>query len=411
MASPLIKVEGVSKKYCKSLKRSMLYGIQDIAKNTLGKQLNTEDLRKDEFWALDDISFELKRGECLGLIGPNGSGKSTLLKVINGIITPDKGRIEVRGRIGALIEVGAGFHPMLTGRENIYINGTILGLQKKEIDKNFDEIVHFAEIEEFIDTPIKNYSTGMRVRLGFAIAAQMRPDVLLIDEVLAVGDMGFVIKCLNHIRRLMDHSAVILVSHQMQSIARFCTRIITLKNGNSICDTNKVSEGIDTYLGMFSNNKSFIGSGLVEIKDIYIQIDDINYYGKTKKIIIPPYKTIYLFFSLIITELIEAAEIKIFIESNDGRPIIVFPCIDESKILKNLKPGKYPLDINLGQIDLSPGRYTFAIAIMTPGGHTRLARISGTSPFIVTGDNLEWAPLRREVKIKINTDNMIREIK
>ena len=209
MPETLVRAQGVSKKFCRSLKRSMLYGFQDIAKSSLGIAPRTQNLKPSEFWALDDISFELERGQCLGLIGPNGSGKSTLLKMLNGIISPDRGRVEINGKVGALIEVGAGFHPMLTGRENIYINGSILGLSKRDIDKKFEEIVDFAELSDFIDTPVKNYSSGMYVRLGFSIAAHIQPDVLLIDEILAVGDVGFKAKCFNAISRLADRSAIV----------------------------------------------------------------------------------------------------------------------------------------------------------------------------------------------------------
>jgi len=183
-----ITVDHVSKKYCKSLKRSMLYGVTDIGRNTLGLSSHSGNLRKSEFWAVDDVSFEVKKGETLGIIGPNGSGKTTLLKMLNGIFWPDKGKITVKGRVGALIEVGAGFHPLLTGRENIYINAAILGMTKEEVDEKFDDIVEFADIGDFLDTPVKFYSRGMYVRLGFAVAVHCEPDILLVDEVLAVGD-------------------------------------------------------------------------------------------------------------------------------------------------------------------------------------------------------------------------------
>ncbi len=191
-----VLVEHVSKKYCKSLKRSMFYSLSDISRNMLGFGSHPSRLRRDEFWALDDVSFEVKRGETLGLVGPNGAGKSTMLKMLNGIFWPDKGRITVRGRVGALIEVGAGFHPLLSGRENIYVNAAILGMGKKEVDRKFDSIVAFADIGDFLDAPVKHYSSGMFVRLGFAVAVHCDPDILLVDEVLAVGDTAFQSKCL-----------------------------------------------------------------------------------------------------------------------------------------------------------------------------------------------------------------------
>ena len=175
-----IRVNHVSKKFCRYLRKSMRYGMQDIGGNLLGMSTKPDMLRKDEFWAVDDVSFELHRGETLGIIGPNGSGKSTIFKMLNGIYMPDKGKIEIYGRVGALIEIGAGFHPMLTGRENIYVNAAIRGMTKEEVDEKFDDIIEFADIGDFIDTPVKHYSSGMFVRLGFAVAVHCEPGVLLI---------------------------------------------------------------------------------------------------------------------------------------------------------------------------------------------------------------------------------------
>lgn len=224
----LVRVEGASKKFTSNLRRSIKYGIIDIAKDFMGLPCNSETLRPDEFWAVRDVSFEVKRGDCLGLIGPNGAGKSTLLKMLNGIIKPDNGSIEIRGRVGALIEVGAGFHPLLSGRENIYINGAIMGLTKAEIDENFDAIVEFAELGDFLDMPVSYYSSGMYVRLGFAVAAHLKPDVLLIDEVLAVGDAGFRAKCYERIYAMLREAAVIFVSHSMVHINRMCSSVLLI---------------------------------------------------------------------------------------------------------------------------------------------------------------------------------------
>jgi lipopolysaccharide transport system ATP-binding protein len=245
-SEPLIQVESVSKKFCRSLKRSLWYGMQDISMELLG-QARKPDLRENEFWAVDDVSFELHRGECLGLIGHNGAGKSTLLKMLNGLIKPDKGQITMKGRVGALIELGTGFNPILTGRENIYNNGAVLGFTQKEINEKFDSIVEFAEIGDFLDTPVQNYSSGMRIRLGFAVAAHMEPDVLLIDEVLAVGDLRFILKSFNLIDRLVERCSVIFVSHSMQNISRMCNRILLMEHGREKYFGRDVSEGIDQY--------------------------------------------------------------------------------------------------------------------------------------------------------------------
>jgi lipopolysaccharide transport system ATP-binding protein len=228
--------------------------MRDIANEIVGRE-GDDELRKDEFWALKDVSFELKRGECLGLIGHNGAGKSTLLKMLNGLIKPDKGQITMRGRVCALIELGAGFNPILTGRENIYINAAVLGISKKEIDAKFDAIVDFAEIGEFIDSPVQNYSSGMKVRLGFAVAAQMEPDVLLIDEVLAVGDAGFRAKCYNTIYKICENASVIFVSHAMPQISRLCSSAIMLTHGREISKTRETELVIDEYNRSFHSDQ------------------------------------------------------------------------------------------------------------------------------------------------------------
>jgi lipopolysaccharide transport system ATP-binding protein len=229
----VVKVEHVSKKYCKALKNSMLYGIQDIGRNLCGLSSRSERLRKEEFWAVDDVSFELNRGDSLGLIGPNGSGKSTLLKMLNGIFWPDKGKITIKGRVGALIEVGAGFHPLLTGRENVYVNGAILGMTKQQIDEQFEDIVKFADIDEFIDAPVKSYSSGMFVRLGFSIAIHSKPDILLIDEALAVGDAAFRSKCFKRMQEIKSEKniSIVYVSHDLYSTELFCEMGLFLNRG------------------------------------------------------------------------------------------------------------------------------------------------------------------------------------
>lgn len=231
-ADVAIRVEHVSKKFSRNLKKSMVYGLKDISRNILGMRAKSDVLRKEEFWAVDDISFEVKKGETLGLIGPNGSGKSTILKMLNGIYWPDKGRITIRGKVGALIEIGAGFHPMLTGRENIYVNSAILGMTKREVDNKFDSIVDFADIGDFIDMTVKFYSSGMLVRLGFAVAVHCEVDILLVDEVLAVGDMVFQRKCVNKMQqKTKDGTTIVFVTHSMNSLLSIVEKTALLKNG------------------------------------------------------------------------------------------------------------------------------------------------------------------------------------
>ena len=190
---------------------------------------------KDEFWALDDVSFEVRPGEAVGIIGCNGSGKSTTLKLLSRILKPDEGNITVRGRVGALIELGAGFHPDLTGRENVFLNASILGMGREEINRKYDEIVDFAELYEFMDTPVKWYSSGMYARLGFAVATHMNPDVLLVDEVLSVGDIGFQKKCMDRMISYKENGIIIVfVSHNMTAISTLCNRVIVLEHGKVV---------------------------------------------------------------------------------------------------------------------------------------------------------------------------------
>jgi len=272
MAETLIKVENLSKKFCLDLKTSLWYGFRDIGREVMGQgDVSRDFLRKGEFWAVRDISFEVRRGECLGLIGRNGAGKSTLLKMLNGLIRPDTGRIELMGRVGALIELGSGFNPILTGRENIYINASVLGLTREEINLKFEEIVAFSEIGEFLDTPVQYYSSGMKVRLGFAVAAHVEPDVLLIDEVLAVGDMGFVLKCFNKMDELMQKTAMIFVSHNMPQVSRICNEVIVLTKGKVYMRSNEVSEGISAYYDLFDLKPvDFIGNNQASLDAIWL---------------------------------------------------------------------------------------------------------------------------------------------
>jgi lipopolysaccharide transport system ATP-binding protein len=232
MSENLVEVNNLSKKFCRDLKKSLWYGVKDIGSEIAGRKKARDTLRKDEFWALKNIGFEIKRGELMGLIGPNGAGKTTLLKLLSGLIKPDEGEIIIRGRIQALIALGAGFNPVLTGRENIYVNGAILGFKKKEVDGLLKEIVDFSEMHEFLDMPVQSYSSGMLVRLGFAIAVNLRPDILIVDEILAVGDAAFRRKARSKMMELLHSGiSVLFVSHNMSLIASLTSRCIYLKQG------------------------------------------------------------------------------------------------------------------------------------------------------------------------------------
>lgn len=233
-------------------------------------------INQNEFWALNELDFHIEKGEVVGLIGANGSGKSTLLKILSRITEPTVGEIHIRGKVASLLEVGTGFHPELTGRENVYINGAILGMTRKEVDKKFDEIVDFAGVTDFIDTPIKRYSSGMTVRLGFAVAAHLDPDILIVDEVLAVGDAAFQKKCIGKMHSISNSGrTIIFVSHNMASVEALCTRGFMLNEGKLV-KVGEINETISHYIahtdknsaGQSLENKTREGTGEITLSSV-----------------------------------------------------------------------------------------------------------------------------------------------
>lgn len=250
MSHPVVSVEGLSKKYCADLARSLRYGAADIlAELTLRRERTSATLRDGEFWALDDINFDLAPGSSLGVVGRNGAGKSTLLRLLAGVTKPDQGQITIRGRVGALLSLGAGFDSTLTGRENILIEASALGLPRRRARSLLDEIVEFAELGAFIDAPVHTYSDGMRMRLGFAVATSLDADVLLLDEVLLVGDVSFRRKSVDHIRRFVDNGgALVFVSHEVWLIQAMCSNAIELEAG-CVVSQGDAEAVISHYLG------------------------------------------------------------------------------------------------------------------------------------------------------------------
>lgn len=249
---PIIKVENLSKKYHINSEAANAATLRDVLTGIFKSSRSSKEAEKEKeiFWALKDINFTVDEGETLGIIGNNGAGKSTLLKVLSRITKPSSGNIELLGRVGSLLEVGTGFHNELSGRENIFLNGAILGMRRDEIVQNFDKIVEFADLERFIDTPVKHYSSGMYMRLAFSIAVHLRPEILIVDEVLAVGDVNFQLKCLDKMEEIMnDGRTILFVSHSMSDVTRLCARSIALKRGKIISQgpTQKV---VDEYLNL-----------------------------------------------------------------------------------------------------------------------------------------------------------------
>ena len=379
MSDVLIKVDNVSKKFCRDLKKSLWYGVKDIAGELAGGGNARDALRPDEFWSVKNISFELKRGECLGLIGANGAGKSTLLKMLNGLITPDQGRISMRGRVGALIELGAGFNPILPGRENIYVNGAVLGFTKEEISRKFDEIVEFAELDEFIDTPVQNYSSGMKVRLGFAVAAQMDPDVLIIDEVLAVGDIGFRVKCLNRISELLAQSAVIFVSHAMPQVARICTRTLLMKKGVRLHYSAGTSQAIDLYYQEFDTGKKLNAIS----NDFAVRNVALNAGAEKDCPVVPFDGQLQIDMDCHVSAKRKNIQLQIIVWNQEQRPVLDVLTEDYQPYSWKNDAESVSLSVMIPSLRLAGGKYTIVIWAADPETMEVLCRVENAATFVM----------------------------
>lgn len=268
-----LEFDGVWKKFRRGERaRSLRDAVGGLGRR-LARKTQGYSLSRNEFNSLKNVSFQVRAGECVGIIGPNGAGKSTMLKCASRILKPNRGAVRVKGRVSALIEVGAGFHPDLTGRENVFLNGTILGMRRKEIAQRFDQIVNFAGMSEFIDTPVKRYSSGMYARLGFSVAAFMDPDVLLVDEVLSVGDMRFARKCEQKLREIRaTNTAVLFISHSMPAVRMMCDRVIVLNRGEIQFD-GEVDDAIHAYHELLTQGDN-VGQAHPSIRSLKVSVTD-----------------------------------------------------------------------------------------------------------------------------------------
>ncbi|MFQ4135670.1 ABC transporter ATP-binding protein [Nodosilinea sp. PGN35] len=388
-----IVAENVSKKFGLTLKQSMKYGLRDIGKNLLGRQVKTELLRQGEFWAVRDVSFTLRRGEALGIMGVNGSGKTTLLRILNGVYAPDTGFIQMRGRVGALIAAGAGFAPMLSGRENVYVNGALLGLSTEEIDSLIDEIVAFSELSEFIDLPVKNYSSGMYVRLGFAIAALSRPDILLMDEVLAVGDLNFQKKCFDYILKLKQQgTAIILVSHSPGAIWSVCDRGLFMDHG--LVEVNGTAEDVvrayddQNSRNALASNIQFnqaVAANLKKDSSAALETLSSEYGGNlvgTNDVVCHALRVVSAETGLVVNEVefqepivleldvevyqeIRDFVLRIVIDAVHYKNILTLDSYEQGYPLGMVAPGKYKFTVKVSNQNLRPGAYNFNIAVIS----------------------------------------------
>ena len=321
--------------------------------------------RVEEFWAVKDLNLEVQQGEVLGIIGRNGAGKSTLLKILSRITAPTTGRIELHGRVGSLLEVGTGFHPELTGRENVFLNGSILGMTRREIQKKFDEIVEFSGVEKFLDTPVKRYSSGMYVRLAFAVAAHLEPEILIVDEVLAVGDLAFQRKCLGRMAEVGQSGRTILfVSHNMAAIQNLCRRCVVLDGGQMAFD-GSVGDGIDRYLQNIADTAAAdIGSRTDRKGAGHVRFTAIELRDGDERVVssIPMGAPLRICLSYRCNAQVQCAAVGIAFHSSLGQRLFRLHTRDQAVELSDLRPSG-ALICEIPSLPLLPGTYRLNVGI------------------------------------------------
>jgi lipopolysaccharide transport system ATP-binding protein len=374
MGESAIRVEGLSKRYrigrrekYRTLRDTVMDALNGALHVFSGNRRAPVNGERDTIWALKDVSFEINRGDVVGVIGRNGAGKTTLLKILSRITEPTAGYAEVYGRVGSLLEVGTGFHPELTGRENIYLNGTILGMKKREIDRRFDEIVDFAEVEKFLDTPVKHYSSGMHMRLAFAIAAHLEPEILLVDEVLAVGDAAFQKKCLGKIGevRAGGHT-VLFVSHNLQAVRSLCNRCLLLRSGR-LAVSGDVEAAVVNYL----NEVEAHSSPELDLTDrprpndnaalgIALQFTKVKLNPRAGKVVIETGEPLEIEIEFACRERLRNVVFGVGIIAMDGTRIVQYRSSDTIGFVESLKPGCYVLCCRIENV-FAAGLYTLEL--------------------------------------------------
>ncbi len=384
MTQTVIKVENLSKKYAITHQAQNLNNYKTLrgaiteAANSVANKLKPNSQKEfrsttEDFWALKDVSFEIKQGDRIGIIGRNGAGKSTLLKILSRITEPTNGSIRIKGRVASLLEVGTGFHPELTGRENIFLNGAILGMAKAEIQRKFDEIVAFAEVEKFLDTPVKRYSSGMYVRLAFAVAAHLEPEILIVDEVLAVGDAQFQKKCLGKMQDVSKNEGrtVIFVSHNMDAIQRLCSQCVMLERGRVTAqgDTESI------LVSYMSNNLIEASPNMwIDVSQVSRQMGTreaqfvaVKYSSLNEATIFQPYSNGPLEFLLAIESdsARQVGSIAVAVYDKSGNRLVNADSTSLGEIV-TLKKGKNVVKIKIEKLYLNPGTYGIGLWLADP---------------------------------------------
>jgi len=409
---PIVRVEHLSKQYRLGLRQESYSTLRDTLAGFFRapfEQLRRRGQAQGEIlWALRDLSFEVEPGEVVGIIGRNGAGKSTLLKILSRITEPTTGRVDLYGRVGSLLEVGTGFHSELTGRENIFLSGAILGMKRAEISANFDEIVAFAEMERFIDTPVKRYSSGMYVRLAFAVAAYLEPDILIVDEVLAVGDVAFQKRCLGKMQDVTKQGRTVLfVSHNMAAIKSLCRRAFLLEAGRIDCE-GAVDRVVDRYLfagsemaqtGVISDSASRSGTGEAQIRRVELLDLTDNpvshiYFGQTLRVSL----------TLEVKKPIEDAIVGVGLSSLEGTRISSSYNIDGGQSPASFSEGWYKVSVDL-DVTLLPRQYTLDVLVCHLNG-ADIDVVNSTLKFEALGvaeagdDHYHWAVVHGFVRLK-----------
>lgn len=371
---PIIKVEGLGKQYRLGARAQKFPTLRDTLASAVRKPFDVlrANGHSEMFWALRDVGFEVAPGEVIGVIGRNGAGKSTLLKILARITEPTTGRVELYGRVASLLEVGTGFHPELTGRENVFLNGAILGMRKTEISRKFDEIVAFAEVEKFLDTPVKHYSSGMYVRLAFAVAAHLEPEILIVDEVLAVGDAMFQKRCLGKMNQVARGGRTVLfVSHNMRAVAQLCSRCIWINEGQ-VVSRGSANEVVVDYLSSVQPQKM---DGLItqemhyatpeELSFLRIELLNeesnpavISYFGQPLRFRV----------EFDVLKPLEQARLGLVINKFDETIVCAIQHTDAELDLLDLQPGRYVAHIQV-DVPLVPGPYYIALFAKPHGGY------------------------------------------
>lgn len=350
----------------------------------------TKKSESDYVWALEDVNFKVNAGEVLGIVGRNGAGKSTLLKLLSKVTSPTRGKIKINGRIASLLEVGTGFHPELTGRENIFLNGAILGMTKAEIKSKFDEIVDFSGVEKYVDTPVKRFSSGMYVRLAFAVSAFLEPEILVIDEVLAVGDVEFQRKCLGRMKDVSENDGrtVLFVSHNMGSVLQLCSRCIMMENGKLKLD-GKPSDIVDEYFKSNASISSFIGEEDSYKSMFFTKLETVDKDGMHSNTFSHS-SQIRLRISIGINKVESTHNIGIILLTRDKRKVFT---LNKSipELLGNIVKGKYTFDFIIPANLIAPSDYSFIVALNTKTGLVTYDWIEDVCPIRVYDDGTDYA--------------------